>query len=155
MAKMTAGDWKGDTARGARYASEARARFYDKLDRQWRNQREKKRMRLTSAVVTELAVLRAEIKKKTEKEKELCTELKDEMTLRGIDEFAPAESPYKLVKVEYDQKDVSWKELAEEIYKKMFGARWRLVLRRAVKASGKKHVVCLDIKTNHRYKRSA
>ena len=36
---FTSADWKGDTARGARYASEQRARFYDRLEKKRRSQK--------------------------------------------------------------------------------------------------------------------
>ena len=34
MSKMTSGDWKGDTAKGARRQSEWRAKYYDRLERE-------------------------------------------------------------------------------------------------------------------------
>ena len=82
-------------------------------------------MKLTPDVIDELAKLRADIKTKIEKEKELTEKLKKLMQQKKLEVFQPSESPFKLILSECDRTSVSWKDQWKKLAKKVYGSSWR------------------------------
>ena len=108
-------------------------------------------MRLTAEIAKHFGEMKASVKALTEECDTLAKDIKDEMVARTIDEFAPKASPFKLVKTEFDQQDVSYKEFAEEAYREFYGKTWKAKWDRAISACGKKHVVKLESKPNENW----
>ena len=109
-------------------------------------------MKLTYKVVMDLAQLRSKIKDMQEEEKELTESLKKEMKRSHKDEYAPSESPYKIIYSEYDRTSVSWHQEWKTLAKKMFGKKWKKQ-EAALQEDSKIPVVSLNIEPNERYKK--
>ena len=109
-------------------------------------------MKLTPKVVTELTQLRANIKDLQTKEKRLTESLKREMNRKNLDEYAPVDSPYKLVHNEYERSRVSWHHEWKIIAKKVFGKRWKSK-EKELQEDSKEPVESLNVEPNERYKK--
>jgi hypothetical protein len=109
-------------------------------------------VKLTAEVAKSFGRLKARIKAATEKCEQMSKEIKAEMKHRGIDEFAPKSSPYKLVKTEYDQTSVSYETMAQKAYRELYGRAWKAQFEKDKQAFGSQHVVRLEVKENENWK---
>ena len=109
-------------------------------------------MKLSPKTVIRLAQLRSTIKEMQEEEKELTESLKKEMVRSHKDEYAPSESPYKIIKSEYDRSCVGWHQEWKSLAKKVFGKKWKKQ-EAALQEDSKVPVVCLNVEPNERYKK--
>lgn len=109
-------------------------------------------MRLTAEIAKHYGQLKAQIKSLTEECDTLGKDIKETMVFRKIDEFAPEGSPFKLVKTEYDQTDVSYKDMAELAYRELYGKAWKAKFEKDVEGYGTKHIVKLEAKKNENWK---
>lgn len=82
-------------------------------------------MKLDKALVEELAHIKAEKDKWTEKETKLVKKVKEKMEAKKLEEFAPDGCPYKLVLNKFKKSTVSWKDEWRTLAKKMFGKNWK------------------------------
>jgi hypothetical protein len=107
-------------------------------------------MKLSAEVVTELALLKAEISDKKKKEKDLVDELKKLMEAEKLEEYAPKHSPYKLVLQSYERTSVEWKEEWKKLAKKLFGDKWKSK-QDDIAEESKVPVTSLNVEPNERY----
>jgi hypothetical protein len=70
-------------------------------------------------MVQELVQLRGEIQSLETQEQKLTEKLKKEMKKKRLEEFGPTDSPWKLVRTEYDKSSVSWKDQWVKLAKKL------------------------------------
>ena len=107
-------------------------------------------MKLSADVVTELAQLRANIAALQSKEKELSSGLKSAMDEKELSEYAPKDSPYKLIFNVYERASVSWKDEWKTLAKDKWGRKWKDVEADLAKEN-KIEVKSLNVEPNERY----
>ena len=110
-------------------------------------------MKLSPKTVIRLAQLRSTIKEMQEEEKELTESLKKEMVRSHKDEYAPSESPYKIIKSEYDRSCVSWHQEWKRLATKMWGKKYAKKEEVKLQKDSEKPIVCLNVEPNERYKK--
>ena len=97
-------------------------------------------------------MLRAKKKATEEQEKTLTDSFRDEMQYREIGEFAPPTSQFKVVLSEYDRSDVDWKDIAHELAKTAYGAKWKAALNKMKADYGKTEIASVLLKPNENYR---
>ena len=107
-------------------------------------------MKLSADVVTELAQLRAQIAALQSKEKELSSDLKSAMDEKELSEYAPKDSPYKLLFNVYERASVSWKDEWKKLAKDKFGKKWK-DKETDLSNESKIKVKSLNVEPNERY----
>jgi hypothetical protein len=110
-------------------------------------------VKLTPEVIGELVKVRADKKALETHDKELSIDIKAEMERREIAEYAPKESPYKLVLDDVEKSAVEWKTIAQELAEELWGERWMAKLEKKADSFGKKHELHLRTPANERYSR--
>ena len=111
-------------------------------------------IKLTAALVTEFVQKKARAKKLNEEIVTMTEQIKKAMKSRGKDEYAPVGSQMKLVLQKYDKTAVSYKDMAQQAFKELWGKKWKVLFNRGVELYGTTPVVALKEEVNENYKHS-
>lgn len=113
-------------------------------------------MKITAEMIEKFAAVRAQKNALEREDKELSEPLKKEMLARearGLGkEYGPKDSRQKLVLIPSERVDVGWKEIAQELAKELWEAKWKSRLQKIVNSYGKKDVYSLTAKLNENFK---
>lgn len=110
----------------------------------------KKPVQLSAKLVSEFAKTRAELAALKKKENDMCEQIKDAMELEEIKEYAPVGCPFKLQLVPSERTNISWKDVAANYAKSLFGKKWKKFIDREIKDAGTSEVRTLLVQPNEK-----